>query len=286
MLLLTLPRPIRRTRARRSQRPSMDRPPGLGAVRHLAPSTPARPDRRAKNTARTSAAPAATATDPGGRRLRVVMIVAPAVAIGVGVAGIALSLVSGPMELLTALVVPLAIIGALALGDRPVPRLVAALALDVEALLTGAVSPAGMAFSLVLPLIAVGLVQPLIRGRALLVVFGLSAASAVAGVAEAVTIGPARGVMPPGSAFLTVVSFAAVTAFALALNWRATRHLSATLAAAEFEICERATAEGRLRETSEILSAILTSSPVATQAFDRDRRIMVWNPASERTFAW
>jgi len=230
--------------------------------------------------------PAATAIAPDGRWLRVVMLVAPVVAVGVGVAGIALSLVSNPAELLTAFVVPLAIIGALALGDRPAPRLAAALALDVEALLTGVVSPAGMAFTLVLPLIAVGLVQPLIRGRALLVVFGLSAITAVLGVAEAVTIGPARGVMPPGSAFLTVVSFAAVTAFALALNWRATRHLSATLAAAEYEICERATAERRLRETSEILSAILTSSPVATQAFDRNRRVIVWNPASERTFGW
>ena len=214
------------------------------------------------------------------------MLVAPIVAIGVGVAAIALSLISDPMELLTALVVPLAIIGALALGDRPAPRLAAALALDAEALLTGAVSPAGMAFALVLPLIAVGLVQPLIRGRALLMVFGLSAVTAVLGVAEAVTFGPARGLMPPGSAFLTVVSFGAVTAFALALNWRATRHLTSTLAAAESEICERATAERRLRETSEILSAILTSSPVATQAFDRDRKVIVWNPASERTFGW
>ena len=214
------------------------------------------------------------------------MVVAPIVAIGVGVVGIALSLVTDPLELVTAFVVPLAIVGALALGDRPAPRLAAALALNVEALLTGAVSPAGMAFALVLPLIAVGLVQPLIRGRALGVVFGLSAVTAVLGVAEAVTIGPARGVMPPGSAFLVVVSFAAVTAFALALNWRATRHLSATLAAAESEICERATAERQLRETSEILSAILRSSPVATQAFDRNRNVIVWNPASERTFGW
>jgi PAS domain S-box-containing protein len=286
MLPLTRPSPIRRTRVRRSQRPSIDRSPGLGAVPHLAPPTLARPDRRARDIARTVSPPAATATVPDGRWLRVVLIVAPTVAIGIGVAGVALSLVSDSMELLTALVVPLAIIGALALGDRPAPRLAAALALDVEALLTGAVSPAGMAFAPVLPLIAVGLVQPLIRGRALLVIFGLSAVTAVLGMAEAVTIDPARGVMPPGSALLTVVSFAAVTAFALALNWRATRHLSTTLAAAETEIRERATAEGRLRETSEILSAILTSSPVATQAFDRNRKVIVWNPASERTFGW
>jgi two-component system, cell cycle sensor histidine kinase and response regulator CckA len=214
------------------------------------------------------------------------MIVAPAVAIGVGIAGVALSLISDPGQVLSALVVPLAIIGALALGDRPRPRLAAAVLLDLEALLTGAISPAGMAFALVLPLIAVGLVQPLLRGRTLFVVFGLSAVTAVIGVAEAVTIGPAHGLMPPGSTFLTVVAFAAVTAFALALNWRATRRLGASLAAAETEIRERAAAEHRLRETSEILSAILTSSPVATQAFDRDRKVIVWNPASERTFGW
>jgi PAS domain S-box-containing protein len=223
---------------------------------------------------------------PDGRWLRVVMVLAPVAALGVGVVGIAVNLVSDPLQVLVALVVPLGILGALSLGDRPVPRLLAAILLDVEALLTGAISPAGMAFALVLPLIAVGLVQPRIRGRLLLATFALSAITAVLGVAEAVTIGPARGLMPAGSAALTVVSFGAVTAFALALDWQATRHLGATLAAAETEIAERIAAEHRLRETSEILSAILTSSPVATQAFDRNRNVMVWNPASERTFGW
>jgi len=215
-----------------------------------------------------------------------VPIVAPLAAIGVGIAGIAFSFVSEPLEIGTALVLPLAILVALSLGDRPEPRLVAAIGLDVEALLAGIVSPAGMAFALVLPLVAVGLVHPVLRGRLLLVVFGLSAVSAVLGVAGAVLIGPARILLPPGSAALTIVSFAAVVTFALALDWRATRRLGASLAAAKTEIAERAAAEGRLRETSEILSAILTSSPVATQAFDRERRVIVWNPASERTFGW
>lgn len=57
-------------------------------------------------------------------------------------------------------------------------------------------------------------------------------------------------------------------------------------AGARIEIRERASAEGRLRETSELLSAILMSSPVAIQAFDRERNVIVWNPASERTFGW
>jgi PAS domain S-box-containing protein len=207
-------------------------------------------------------------------------------ALGAGVVGIGLSLATEPIQIVTAVVLPLAVVVALAFGDRTGGRIVAAIGLDIEALLTGAVNPAGMAFALVLPLIAIGLVQLVVRGRALQVAFGLSAFTAVLGIALAVTIGPARTLLPPGSALLTVVAFAAVTAFALALDWRATQDLTATLAAAETEIAERVAAEGRLRETSEILSAILTSSPVATHAFDRDRRIIVWNPASERTFGW
>jgi len=296
MLPLTRPSPTRHARVRPTPQRPLDRPAGLGAARHLVSPAGGPNDRsaggdRSPRVADAIPTPAglpagAASVAAGDRWLRVVMIVAPAAAIGVGIAGMALSLISQPAQILAAIVVPLAVIGALLLGDRPSPRLAAALLLDVEALLTGAISPAGMAFALVLPLIAVGLVQPLVRGRTLLVVFCLSAITAVLGVAEAVTIGPARGLMPPGSAFLTVVSFAAVSAFALALNWRATRHLGATLAAAESEIQERAAAEQRLRETSEILSAILTSSPVATQAFDRDRKVIVWNPASERTFGW
>jgi PAS domain S-box-containing protein len=215
-----------------------------------------------------------------------VLVLSPLAALGVGVAAMALSLVTNPLQFVTAFLLPVAILGALALGDRPAGRVAAAIGLDLEALLTGAVNPDGMAFALVLPLIAVGLVQPLLHGRALLLGFGLSAFTAIVGVGLAVTIGPAHGLLPAGSAVLTVIAFGAVTAFALALNWRATQHLSATLAAAEAEIAERDAAEGRLRETSEILSAILTSSPVATQAFDHERRIMVWNPASERTFGW
>ena len=89
-----------------------------------------------------------------------------------------------------------------------------------------------------------------------------------------------------GAPFLLLMSLAGVSAFTLALNWRVTSRLSALLAAAESELRERTAAEARLRETSEILSAILMSSPVATQAFDRDCRVLVWNPASERTFGW
>jgi PAS domain S-box-containing protein len=44
--------------------------------------------------------------------------------------------------------------------------------------------------------------------------------------------------------------------------------------------------ETDLDGTTDILSAIIQSSPVATQAFDLDRTVTIWNPASERLFGW
>jgi two-component system cell cycle sensor histidine kinase/response regulator CckA len=41
-----------------------------------------------------------------------------------------------------------------------------------------------------------------------------------------------------------------------------------------------------LPEIAEMLGLIVASSPVATQAIDLDRRVVLWNPASERTFGW
>ena len=283
MLPMTRPRPLRRMRVGRARRSSAERPLDLALPAALDEAPPPRllhPPAPAPQPA-VSREPA-----PDGRWLRVILVLAPAAAIAVGATGIALSLVSNPIEIFSALVLPLAILGLLVLGERPGARVAAALALDVEALLTGLVSPAGMAFALVLPLIAVRLVQPRTRGRILFVIFCISATTAIVGVAAALTIGPARSLMPVASVVLTILSFAAVSAFALGLDWRATGHLTASLAATEAELAERVAAERRLRETSEILSAILTSSPVATQAFDRRRNVIVWNPASERTFGW
>src|SRR3954451_21422065 len=110
-----------------------------------------------------------------GRGLRFVLVVAPVVALAVGVAGVAMSLIGSPAEIVTAVVLPLAILAALGLGGRPGPRMAAAIGLDLEAVLTGAVSPASMAFAMVLPLIAFGLVRPILRDRALVAAFAISA---------------------------------------------------------------------------------------------------------------
>ena len=38
--------------------------------------------------------------------------------------------------------------------------------------------------------------------------------------------------------------------------------------------------------TIELLGSIVSTSPIATHAIDLDRRVLIWNPASERTFGW
>ena len=44
--------------------------------------------------------------------------------------------------------------------------------------------------------------------------------------------------------------------------------------------------EADFDRTTDILSAMIQSSPIATQAFALDRTVTIWNPASERLFGW
>ena len=221
------------------------------------------------------------------RPLNIVEVVAPAIAISVGVVATISGIVHSPAEVATAVLVPMVTVAFLVVGrTRPSARLGAAVLLNVEAILTGAVNPAGMAFAIALPLIAVGLMQPTLRGRSLLLGFLASGLSGVVGVAAAVFVGPASVMFAPASGLMTVIAFASVSVFALTLDWRATRRLHGALDAATAEIAARDAAETELDRTSEILSAIVRSSPVPTQAFASDRTITIWNPASERIFGW
>ena len=49
---------------------------------------------------------------------------------------------------------------------------------------------------------------------------------------------------------------------------------------------ERQHKEGRLRETNEMLQALLTASPLAIIQLDRDLMVRFWNAAAERMFGW
>ena len=188
---------------------------------------------------------------------------------------------------LTADVLPAVIVGLMALGRlRPWARLGAAVALNVEAVLAGTVLPGGLAFAVILPIIAVGLVQPSLGRRFLLGAFLVAGAAAIAGVSLAVLIGPARDAFNGSPAVTTILSFAALALFALALTWRSIIRRVEALATAEGEIAARDAAEAELSRASELLSAIVESSPVPTMAFAPDRTVSLWNPAAARLFGW
>src|SRR4029453_5140625 len=138
----------------------------------------------------------------------------------------------------------------------------------------------------VLPIVGVGLVQHQLRGRQMIGALVAAGVAAIAGVAAAVIVGPASGLFTQYPAIMPIAGFATIVIFGLALQWRANRQLFAALTLAEGEIAARDRAEAELDRTSEILSAIMRSSPVATQAFDLDRKVTIWNPASERIFGW
>jgi PAS domain S-box-containing protein len=214
-------------------------------------------------------------------------VLAPIAAI---VAGLGAALADGstnPGEFATTVVMP-TVVGALILLGRTRPAFLrmAAFGLNIEAILAGCFLSVGLAFAVVLPIVGIGLVQPQLRGRQMIGALLAAGLAAVAGVAAAVLVGPARPLFADMPSAMTILGFATIVVFGLGLQWRANRQLLAALDVAEGEIAARDRAEAELGRTSEILSAIMRSSPVATQAFDLDRNVTIWNTASEGIFGW
>lgn len=187
---------------------------------------------------------------------------------------------------MTTVGLPAVIVGLMILAKARGPRLLAGMALGLEGILAGVFVPAGLAFAVVLPLIGLGLVQTAARGRLLLASFVVAGVLSVVGVYAAVIVGPAHVLFSEPMAIMTVAAFAAVVLFALVLDWRAIHLLLGALGSAERQIEARDRAEANLDRTTDILSAMIQSSPVATQAFALDRTVTIWNPASERLFGW
>jgi PAS domain S-box-containing protein len=52
------------------------------------------------------------------------------------------------------------------------------------------------------------------------------------------------------------------------------------------DVTARRVAEDRLRAANQQLRALIESSPVAVLTWDRDGRVLSWNPAAERIFGW
>ena len=143
-----------------------------------------------------------------------------------------------------------------------------------------------MAVAVVAPLISVAVIQSSLDSAQLRVASIMAVVVVSLGVALAVLVGPAHVLFMGTATGVTIASFTALVAFALALGWRATTSLRTALDASQSEIAARNAAEARLERTSSLLSAIVDASPLATQAFTLDRTVTIWNPASERIFGW
>jgi len=222
-----------------------------------------------------------------GPAIRSILYIAPLVALLVGIGAAVADSTPTAGEITTTIVMP-TLVGILVLIGRTRPAFLrgAAYGLYIEAILAGCFAMVGLAFAVVLPMVGVALVQPQLRGRQMIGALIAAGLAAVSGVAAAVVVGPARALFTQMPVIVPIAGFATIVIFGLALQWRANRQLFAALALAEGEIAARDRAEAELDRTSEILSAIVRSSPVATQAFDLDRNVTIWNPASERIFGW
>ena len=219
--------------------------------------------------------------------LRVALVGAPVVALIGAVVSLALSPAIRPGLILAGLVLPTVIVTLLGAAIwRRTFLFAAAVAINVEALVAGAVLPDGMAVAVVAPLISVALIQGSLDSAQLRLASIAAVVVASVSVALAVLVGPAHVLFMGTATGITIASFTALIAFALALGWRATTSLRPALDASQSEIAARNAAEARLERTSTLLSAIVDASPLATQAFTLDRTVTIWNPASERIFGW
>ena len=169
--------------------------------------------------------------------------------------------------------------------DRPVLLALTLGLVYLEAVLTASLFAIGLAFSIVVPIIGIGLVGPRVRGRALIATYVGAWAVATISVVIAETGNPPN---PLGSDVpaLTATAFALVTAGALGLMWRSSDQQVRALEAADREITARIAAKAELERTAEFLETLVGASPVATIALNQNGIVILWNPAAVGVFGW
>jgi PAS domain S-box-containing protein len=124
------------------------------------------------------------------------------------------------------------------------------------------------------------------NARARLLAFVTAWVASTAGIAVALTVGPVSDVTGLRNIWLAVAGAAVFVAFVEAHLMLLTDLRFKASEAAQAELRSRRQAEAELDRTSRLLTLIVNASPVPTQAFDIDGRIILWNPASERVFGW
>ena len=186
------------------------------------------------------------------------------------------------------LVVPAAITVAVLAsgGGRTRFALAAALLLDLEGILAALFFAVGLAYAILLPIIGVALVMGVARGRALTFAFVTSGGSAIVGFLAADLVGPPSRLPKIGIPAITLTVGVLFIAYCFihlrVIIWQRSHALDAASA----DLTSRQAAETALSRTSQLLAAIVGSSPLPTAVFAADRSVLLWNPASERTLGW
>ena len=85
---------------------------------------------------------------------------------------------------------------------------------------------------------------------------------------------------------MAIVASCVFIIYALAHLYRLDSRRDQALESASMELASRRAAEDELQRTSNVLAAIVDSSPVPTQVLGPDGAVIAWNPASERVFGW
>ena len=193
-----------------------------------------------------------------------------------------------PDLILVYLVLPLAIVASIAASRRygAAWTYVAAALLDITAVLIASRAAIGLALAIILPFAGLVLVLALGGSLARRLAFAAAWAASTAGMALAMTVGPVSQVVGLRNVGLAVAAGAVFVAFVHLHLVLLTELRARAVVAAEAEIESRRQAEAELDRTSRLLSAIVDASPVPTQAFTTDGKVVLWNPASERVFGW
>ena len=170
-------------------------------------------------------------------------------------------------------------------GRRPPLLFVAAVLIYVEAVLLAGLYTVGIAFAILLPIIAIGLVQAYVRGWVKLAAYlgAVVAATLAVVIAE---LGVPANPLGADTAPLAVAAFSLVAGFALGITWHTGERLLRALDEAKREIDRRIAVENKLRLTAGFLERLIESSPVATMVLEADGHVSVWNPAAEALLGW
>jgi PAS domain S-box-containing protein len=212
------------------------------------------------------------------------------VAVGFGLAAFLLGRGEAPaiLRVPTYVILPPAIAALVVAGrnGRSGYLILAALLIDIEALLVAVVMAMGLALAVLFPLIGLSLLLDAVRGRTLTIAFVAAGLTGLTGVMLGLAVGPVSHSQQLSDPFVVLGAGLLFVVYGLGHLYRLNTRRTQAIETATAELASRHAAEAELDRTSQVLAAIVRSSPVPTQVIDAGGKVILWNPASERVFGW